>query len=178
MFYFLDALDAPTLCRFCLVSDELRHPRGSAEPLRSSPRVPPSAAPPWLEDEPAPDAIPSTPFYDAFTEIGSALRDVAPDEPFAITARRLLTEAARRWKVGRVSEAVYIVQRLRATLVELGLASPFPTITTAGPSTPTEPLLEAPPEHIVQVLLAACTEEYDRPVSRLGAGALIAPGWA
>ncbi len=175
MFYFLDALEEPPLCRFCLVTEELRPPRGAAERARAPALSP---LPPWSEDELVPEVepVPATPFYDAFTEIDAALREVAPDHPLAVTARRLQTEAARRWKVGRISEAVYIVQRLRATLVDLGLAAPFPTLTTPGPGAEPEPLISAPPEQLVQILLAACSDEFDRPASRIRIAA--APGRA
>ncbi len=177
MFYFLDALDEPPLCRFCLVSEELRLPRETARRVPVAPPAAPTPVPPWVEDVvPEIETIPATPFYDAFTEIDAALREVAPGHPLAVTARRLQTEAARRWKVGRISEAVYIIQRLRATLVDLGLAAPFPTLTTPGPGAEPEPLISAPPEQLVQILLAACSDEYDRPASRLRT--VAAPGRA
>ncbi|HTZ61914.1 MAG TPA: hypothetical protein VMC82_04670 [Thermoplasmata archaeon] len=175
MFYFLDAVDEPALCRFCVISQEVRA-TSSVALLESRPLGRRPDPPIWSEEEPEHEGLPSTPFYDAYTEIDAALREVAPDHPLAVMARRLQTEAARRWKEGRVSEAVYIVQRLRAKLVDLGLAFPFPTITTPDPLGDPEPLISAPPAELIEILLAASREEADRPAGRFRASAPIAPG--
>ncbi len=170
MFYFLDAVSEPTLCRVCLAREQDPLVARASEAMRELLTSAPAPRPAWSEDDLLPSGRgPATPvsFYEAFTEIDTALRDLAPSNSLVGVARQLQLEAARRWKAGRAAEAGEIVRQLRATLVELGLVASFPGLASDASSLRPHGLILATPTEIAEVRLTGRIDAWQTPTLRV-----------
>ena len=174
MFYFLDAVSEPTLCRVCLAREQDPLLSRASEAMRELLTTGPAPLPAWSEDEVLPSGRgPAAPvsFYEAFTEIDTALRDLAPSNSLVGVARQLQLEAARRWKAGRGVEASEIVRQLRATLAELGLLVSFPGLASDAASLRPHALILASPTEIAEVRLAGRIDAWQTPTLRVRSAA-------
>jgi hypothetical protein len=149
MFYFLEAIRAPPLCRTCLVAAEIR--AGLPAPFHAPDSI--SRFPRGSEGSPTP-ARPGPgggryfPFFEEYLgDVDAALRELPQNSPLFVVSQQLRAVAIRTWDRGEVTPALQIIRRLWSRLRELNLLSPFWSEDSPGDSGEpyAEPLLPETP---------------------------------
>jgi hypothetical protein len=126
MFYFLDAINSPTLCRVCLAASERASWQIADLPLGAfgaTATLPPELAPPApMKDRFLGLGSPYFPFFEEYlVDVNAALEQLPQSSAISALARRLRARAIQLWDGGDSTAALRIIRRLWARLGELEL---------------------------------------------------------
>jgi hypothetical protein len=145
MFYFLEALDAPPLCRPCLVQASRSQPSplppsarvGPASPVDRAPTI--SSGQPLLADSPVDTAI-RIYLREELERARLTLVHVPDADPRVQSMRRSYQEAFDELSSGRLLDAIITVRDLREAMAGFeGSGGATPVVPGPTPSGPTGP---------------------------------------
>jgi len=158
MFYFLDALQAPALCRICLAENERASWQVADVPIGGSVGHFESRPAPRASGRGPADAAADGRFYPFFEEyledVDAALDELPRTTPLRAVALRLRGVAIERWESGEFTDGLRVIRRLWRQLGGLHLIPARPAEPTAASDR-----ARAPPEYDESVLDGALDSE-------------------